>query len=145
MQALLFFLILILMIWIIVRETGILNKMFPYKKISIMDLAEFSWIPSTVRDNWDKKIINDVIPFLKKDIKDSDTKLLNSGIDSIHKMYKDGTLTAIKLDTPDTKPDTTNGTTSTYSIRVDQAIDMFKKMVKENTTKDGVSGYSVRI
>lgn len=136
MQALLFFLVFILMIWIIIRETGILNRMFPYKKISIMDLAEFSWIPSKVRDNWGDKIINDVIPDLKKNIKDENVKQLNDGIDMIHKMYKEGNL-KIEQSTDDKPP----STTSTYAIRVDEAIDMFKKVFP----KDGVSGYSVRI
>ena len=137
MQALLFLLIFILIIWIIIRETGLLNRIFPYKKISIMDLAEFSWIPSIVKDNWDKKILNDVIPDLKKD---TDVKTLNDSIDNIHKMYKEGN---IQVDQSKDKP--TSGTKSTYSIRIDEALDMFKNVVRDTTSKDGVSGYSVRV
>ena len=53
--------LIILTLWVIVRDRFIWTKIFPAHKTSLMDIAELDFIPSKIKAVWKMKIINDQV------------------------------------------------------------------------------------
>lgn len=134
--------LIILTLWVIVRDRFIWTKIFPKHKTSLMDMAELDFLPSKNKDVWKKKIINDLVPYLKNNsdeyISSEDFRNYEKSVNDFVKNMKTGSIPRLNFRIQ-------SGPMNQQDEMRRREKEMMDRNSRQSNTIPRVSGYSIRI